>query len=108
MRGSVETLPGSQTRVLWALALFAAIQLADGVMTTSGIAKYGASIEGNPLLRFVAASAGFGMTLLVAKLAAITFAALLQRQEMHLTLAVLTVAYVAAAILPWTFVLALS
>ena len=101
------TLPGSQTRALWALALFAAIQIADGAMTAAGVAEYGGAIEGNPLLRLLAAGAGFRLTLVAAKLAAITFAAILQRQSMHLTLAFLTVVYVAAAILPWTFVLAL-
>jgi len=103
----VGTLPGSQTRALWALALFAAVQIADGAMTAAGVAVYGSGIEGNPLLRVVAEGAGFGVTLVGAKLVAITFAALLQHRAMHLTLALLTLMYVGAAILPWTFVLSL-
>jgi hypothetical protein len=92
---------------VWPLALFAAIQIADGAMTAAAVAEYGGGIEGNPLLRLVAAGAGFSVTLVCAKLAAITFALVLQRQAMHLTLAILTLVYVAAAILPWTLVLSL-
>jgi len=106
MHGGVGTLPGSQTRALWALALFVAIQLADGVMTAAGVARFGAGIEANPLLHFVAAGAGFGATLVGAKLVAVTGAMVLHLQARHLTLALLTLAYVMGAILPWMFVLA--
>ena len=101
------TLPGSQTRALWALALFASIQLADGVLTATGVAQFGAGIEGNPLLQLVAASAGFVTTLVAAKIAAIMFAAVLHYKERHLALAILTLAYVVVAIVPWTIVLTL-
>ncbi len=104
----MSTLPGSQTRALWAFALFAAIQLADGALTAAGVAQFGAGIEANPLLAFVATGAGFGATLVAAKLAAIGFAAVLYVQARHLTLAVLTLAYVVGAVMPWTFLLALS
>ena len=77
-------------------------------MTMNGVAQFGAGIEANPLLAFVATGAGFGATLVAAKLAAIACAAVLHAQARHLTLAVLTLAYVVAAVMPWTFVLALS
>lgn len=101
-------LPGSRTRSVWALALFVAIQLADGIMTALGVSQFGAAIEGNPLLRFIAGGAGIGATLVGAKLLAISCATVLHLHSRHLALAVLTLAYVLAAIVPWTLLLASS
>src|ERR1051326_131620 len=67
----VATLPGSQTRALWTLALFAAIQLADGALTAAGIAEFGPHIEGNPLIDFAARGVGIGVALIGAKLFAV-------------------------------------
>jgi len=101
-------LPGSETRAIWTLALFVAIQVADGVLTAAGVAQFGTRIEGNPLIHFAAEGAGFGATIVVAKLFAVSCATLLHLQARHLALAVLTLAYVVAAIVPWTIVLAWS
>ncbi len=98
-------LPGSRTRAIWALALFAATQLADGVLTANGVARFGDGIEGNPLLHLIASTAGFGTTLVAAKLVAIGCATVLYLRAHYLTLAVLTLIYVAGAILPWTIML---
>jgi hypothetical protein len=102
----VSRLPGSETRALWTLALFAAIQLADGVLTASGIAQFGPHIEGNPLIDLAARGVGVGAALVGAKVFAVFCATVLHLQSRHLTLALLTVGYVAGAIVPWTLLLA--
>ena len=103
----MSRLPGSQTRALWTLALFAAIQVADGALTAAGIARFGPHIEGNPLIHYAAQDFGLGAAIIGAKLLAMSCATVLYLQSRHLVLAVLTVTYVAGAIVPWTFVLAL-
>lgn len=99
------TLTESQTRAAWALILFAALQVADGMMTAAGAAQYGPSIEANPLLAFLFGVAGTSATLVSVKLFAIVCATVLHLRAKHLALAVLTVVYLVAAIVPWTFVL---
>ena len=99
-------LPGSETRAIWTLALFAAIQLADGVLTAAGVAQFGSHIEANPLINLAAEGAGIGAAIVAAKLFAVSCATLLHLQARHLALAVLTLAYVMGAIVPWTIVLA--
>jgi len=102
----VATLPGSRTRALWTLALFAAIQLADGALTAAGVAQFGARIEGNPLIHLAVDAAGVSVALVAAKLFAISCATVLHLHSRHLALALITLAYVIGAIVPWTFVLA--
>ncbi len=101
-------LPGTRTHAIWPLALFAAIQLADGVLTAAGVAQFGGTIEANPLIGAVASGAGFAAALVGAKLFAVVCAIVLYHEARHLILAVLTLAYVVGAIVPWTVVLALS
>ena len=103
----MSTLPGTQTRALWTLALFAAIQLADGALTAAGIAQFGPHIEGNPLIDLAAQSIGVGGAIVGAKVLAVFFGTVLYLQARHLALALLTVGYVVAAIVPWMFVLAI-
>jgi hypothetical protein len=101
-------LPGSETRAIWTLALFAVVQLADGALTAAGVAQFGPRAEANPLIHFAAEEAGLGAALIAAKLFAISCATLLYFQARHLALAVLTLAYVLGAIVPWTIMLAAS
>ena len=98
------TLPHSRTRAVSTLALFAAVQLADGVMTYLGVAQFGPDAEGNPLLAFYMAACGVGVTLVCAKLLAFSLAAILWAGSQHLALATLTALYVLAAVAPWMFV----
>ena len=102
----VGRLPGSQTRALWTLALFAAIQVADGALTAAGIAKFGPHVEGNPLIKMLAEGTGLGVALVVSKGLALFCATVLHLNARHLTLALLSLAYVMGAIVPWTYVLA--
>jgi uncharacterized protein DUF5658 len=106
MSSDVATLPGSRTRALWILALFAAIQVADGALTAAGVAQFGPRIEGNPLIALAFQGAGIGMALVTAKLFAMSCAMVLYVYSRHLALALMTLAYVVGAIVPWMFVLA--
>lgn len=99
------TLTATQSRAAWALIIFAATQVADGVMTAAGAAQYGLSIEANPLLAFLFGAVGTSATLVAVKLFAIGCATLLHLRSKYLALSILTVVYVLAAIVPWTFVL---
>jgi hypothetical protein len=94
-----------QTPGAWVLVIFAAIQLADGVMTAVGAAQYGTSIEANPLLVFLFGVVGTGATIVAMKLFAILCATLLHLREKYSALAILTLVYVFAAIVPWTVIL---
>jgi len=91
---------------MWTLALFAAIQLADGALTAAGVAQFGPHIEGNPLIDLAAQGFGMGAALVGAKVFAVFCGTVLHLQARHLALAVLTVGYVAGAIVPWAVVLA--
>jgi len=88
------------------LIVFAATQVADGLMTAAGAAQYGTSIEANPLLVFLFGVLGTSTALVSVKLFAIGCATLLHLGSKHLALRILTVVYVFAALVPWTFVLA--
>jgi hypothetical protein len=99
------TLPGSHTRAVWTLALFAAIQLADATMTVAGVAQFGVGIEGNPVLSFYATTLGIGVAVVSAKLFCIAAGVLLHLRAKHLALAILTLGYVLGAVIPWMWVL---
>ena len=101
----VARLPGTQTRAVGLLALFVAVQLADGVMTAMAIERYGRSIEGTPLLLFAMGIYGTTTALVGAKLIAVAFAAVLHARTCHATVAVLTTTYVFAALGPWAWLL---
>jgi len=97
------TLPGSATRGIAAVALFAAVQLADGILTLAGVARFGPSIESNPLLALYMMMFGAGTTLSITKAIAVALGALLHGVRWHGTLVLLTVLYVFAAVIPWTW-----
>jgi hypothetical protein len=99
------TLPNSRTRSVWILALFAAVQVADAVMTFDAVKRFGLTAEGNPLLVFYMSTYGLGVTLIMAKAVAIVLGTALYVRAHHLTLAALTVVYVAAAMAPWAWAL---
>jgi hypothetical protein len=98
-------LPNSNTRAFWALALFVAVQIGDGVLTAVGIGRFGPSIEANPLLVHSIVTFGSAPALLTAKAVAIVAGGLLHAHSYHLVLALLTVAYVFATLIPWAILL---
>jgi hypothetical protein len=103
--GSSRRLPNSNTRAFWALALFVAVQVADGVLTAVGIGRFGPSIEANPLLVHSIVTLGSTPALLMAKAVAILAGTLLHVHSYHLVLALLTVTYVFATLIPWVILL---
>ena len=100
-------LPGSETRAIALLALFVSVQIADALLTSLGIARFGAGVEANPILRFWVTLFGSAAVLSVAKSSAVASATMLDRWSQYFVLALLTVLYVFVAIVPWTWTLAL-
>jgi hypothetical protein len=81
---------------------FVLIQCLDGVFTYLGVRIWGPDIEANPLISSAIAAGGVVAGLGGAKLVAIGFGILLHLRRVHNIVALLTVIYLAAAILPWT------
>jgi len=95
-------LAGSGARGLIAVALFTAVQIADGILTFQGVGRFGLQMESNPLLALSIAAVGAGLTLSIAKTIAVLLGTMLHRRQCHGALAALTMFYVVAAVLPWT------
>lgn len=83
---------------------FFVVQALDGALTYLGVSRWGPGIEANPLLSSAMAYAGIGASLAAAKSVAIAFGIVLHLYRVHTIVALLTVFYVAAAIVPWTAV----
>lgn len=81
---------------------FVIVQSLDGVFTYLGLSIWGTAIEANPLISSAVAVVGPAAGLTGAKLVAIGLGGLLHLRRVHNLVAVLTVIYTAAAILPWT------
>jgi hypothetical protein len=81
---------------------FLIVQCLDGVFTYLGVCRWGPQVEANPVVSSVVAVAGLGAGLAGAKLAAMAFGIVLHLRQVHGIVALLTVIYIAAAILPWT------
>jgi hypothetical protein len=100
-------LPGSNTPAITLFALFTVVQVLDAMLTRTGVHRFGAGIEGNPLLALLFAHFGTGATLGVAKLFAVTCALILHLRSHYLVLSLLTLFYVFGAIIPWSLTLGL-
>ena len=90
-----------------AFVVFVLVQIADGVLTYQGIAIFGVGIEANPLVAWAVSAFGVALSLIVIKLLAVTCGSVLHRNMMPRALGALTLVYLAAAVWPWTGVLAL-
>jgi hypothetical protein len=99
-------LPGASTRAASLLALYATVQLADAILTATGLTRFGAAAEGNPVAAMFIDTFGLATGLLALKLLAVAAGTLLHVLAQHLTLAVLTVVFVVCAVMPWAWVLA--
>ena len=99
------TLPNSRTHACWALDLFLSVQLADGILTSIGVARYGTGVEANPLLVHSMASYGSWTTLVAAKIVAILGGSVLHVYAYDFVLVALTAGYVFATVLPWSLLL---
>lgn len=89
--------------VLW--LTFVAVQALDGLLTYIGVRTFGIGIEANPIVAWYAEAFGPAMGLVAAKAFAIACASVLYLTARHRTVAVLTLLYLAFAIVPWAHVL---
>lgn len=100
-------LPGSSTRAMFAFALFAAVQLSDGVLTHIGVQQFGIRAEANPVIGMTMQMFGVTAALAGWKLFALFAGAVLHFTECYLALVLLTLMSVVAATIPWAWILAL-
>ena len=84
-----------------AVITFMVVQALDGVLTYLGVHIWGPSVEANPLISSAVAFAGVGTGVAMAKLLAVGLGIILHLRRVHGVVAVLTVFYVAVAIVPW-------
>jgi|SRR5215510_7049636 len=87
------------------LVVFLLAQCFDGVFTYVGVTTFGVSVEANPVLVALMAALGQGPALMAAKLLAGGLGICLHLRDVHGAIALLTLFYLAAAILPWTVLL---
>lgn len=87
------------------LAIFVSLQVCDGLITYAAVQALGIQAEGNPLLVSWMHLVGPGQTLLGAKLLACCCGVLLYALGVVRILAILTLLYLGAAIVPWLHVL---
>jgi hypothetical protein len=81
---------------------FLLVQSLDGIFTYLGVSLWGPGVEANPIIASAMALAGPASGLAGAKLMAISFGIALHLRRVHNLVALLTLIYVAIAILPWT------
>jgi hypothetical protein len=81
---------------------FLFVQFLDFLFTYDGVLVWGPGIEANPLVSSAVASIGLGAGLGATKLVAAGCGILLHLCRVHNMVAVLTVLYLAVAIVPWT------
>jgi hypothetical protein len=87
------------------LAVFIALQLADGLITFAAVQIFGPAAEGNPILVTWIGVGGPATTLLMAKGVSCALAVLLYSAGRFKTLGALTVVMLVCAIGPWLSVL---
>jgi uncharacterized membrane protein len=90
------------------IVLFFLSQALDGALTYVGVSRFGRDIEGNPVLHWLMGAAGYGPALALAKVSAAGFGIVLHLAAVHRAIALLTLLYVCAAVVPWMAVLALG
>jgi len=90
------------------IILFFLAQALDGALTYVGVTVLGRDVEGNPLLHWLMGASGTGPALALAKLAAAGFGIVLHMASVHRAVALLTILYLSAAVVPWMAVLALT
>jgi uncharacterized membrane protein len=91
-------------------ALLLLCQILDGVLTYTGLSMLGLDMEGNEFLRTLMHTYGTAPALLLVKLLAICFVFVLMiqahsRRWVRPVIAVLIVIYLAAAVLPWIYII---
>ena len=90
--------------------ILAAIQILDGILTAMGIARFGVSIEGNPLVKGFMLQLGYIPALILTKSIALLIIAGIARFGLEYAwvtkaLGALIAVYMMAAIVPWITIL---
>jgi hypothetical protein len=86
-------------------AAFLLTQVLDGILTYIGVSVFGVAAEGNPILAWLMTSYGEVIALAGAKIVAALCGVALYILAVDRLLAVLTLVYIGAALVPWTLVL---
>ena len=84
---------------------FLLTQVLDGILTYVGVSAFGIGAEGNPILAWLMSSYGEALALAGAKVVAACCGVALYMLAVDRLLAVLTLVYIAAALVPWALVL---
>ena len=92
-----------RTHLIW--LAFVLIQVLDGILTYQGILRFGSAAEGNPLVSWYAATFGPVVGLAGAKLFAVACGLILYLTARYREVAVLTLVYLAFAVVPWAALL---
>lgn len=108
-KASLTALRNPNT-MTWVAAVLILCQIADGVMTSIGLNRYGLHLEGNPALRAGMVAVGVVPALALAKSAAIAIIIWLRLLGDRVpwvgeALALLSLIYVSAAIIPWSCII---
>jgi uncharacterized membrane protein len=102
---------GSRSGTRWdrfgaaALVAFLLAQALDGVLTYVGVSTYGLRMEGNPFVGWLMSAMGEAAGVATAKVAAGFFGIALYLSAVHKAVALLTLFYVAVAVVPWVAIL---
>lgn len=86
-------------------AAFLLTQILDGILTYVGVSIFGIAAEGNPILAYLMSSYGEAIALAGAKIVAALCGVALYALAVDRLLAMLTLVYIGAAVVPWTLVL---
>jgi hypothetical protein len=87
------------------IVTFLLAQCLDGIFTYVGVLTFGIGIEANPIIASLMAAFGFGPALAGAKVTAGFLGICLHLRQIHSAVALLSLFYLAAAILPWSAIL---
>jgi hypothetical protein len=93
----------SKAELVW--LAFVTVQLLDGIMSYVGVNTFGSWIEANPLVAWYASVFGPAVAFTAVKLFAIACGTVLYLMARHRTVALLTLFYLAFAVVPWAHVL---
>ena len=99
--------------VLTIACVLIALQLLDGILTAIGMYQFGIGAEGNPLLKALMMQIGYANALIITKLVAIGIILVLSRCALKMdwvkkAMKVVAALYIVAAIIPWTYIIAIK
>jgi hypothetical protein len=111
------TFPGTSLPKVWnqpdrgrwfgdlVIVAFLLAQCFDGVFTYVGVRTFGMAVEANPIITSLMTSFGVGPGLTGAKVVAAALGICLHLRQVHGPVALLSLFYMAAAIVPWSVIL---